>query len=137
MLCEGCCHLGAASVVHADEQDGRTILHYQPFCLSQCIQPLAPMATWGRPDRPSPSGSLLASVSCGAAKLTPGEAAVSAVQKPAENTTLVVLTGPMAAGKGALEKWAQARNIPFVSMSEIIEEHAGEQKEDLGREGMQ
>ena len=62
---------------------------------------------------------------------------MSAAQGPTGNKTLVVLTGPMAAGKGALEKWAQARSIPFVSMSEIIEEHAGKQKEDIGREGMQ
>jgi dephospho-CoA kinase len=51
--------------------------------------------------------------------------------------TLIVLTGPMAAGKGALEEWAQDKHIPFISMSEIIEEHAGKPKEELGREGMQ
>jgi dephospho-CoA kinase len=62
---------------------------------------------------------------------------VSAAKRPAENKMLVVLTGPMAAGKGSVEKWARARNIPFVSMSELIEEHAGMQKEEIGREGMQ
>ena len=62
---------------------------------------------------------------------------MSAAQRPTSNKTLVVLTGPMAAGKGALEEWAEARSIPFVSMSEVIEEHAGKQKEEIGREGMQ
>jgi dephospho-CoA kinase len=62
---------------------------------------------------------------------------VSAAQRPTNNKTLVVLTGPMAAGKGTLEKWAEARSIPFVSMSELIEEQAGQPKEEIGREGMQ
>ena len=51
--------------------------------------------------------------------------------------TVVVLTGPMAAGKEGLEGWAGERRIPFFSMSEMVEEHAGRSKEELGRRGMQ
>ncbi len=62
---------------------------------------------------------------------------MSTAKPPAKQKTLIVLTGPMAAGKGGLEEWAQHRNIPFISMSAMIEEHAGKAKEDIGRESMQ
>ncbi len=62
---------------------------------------------------------------------------MSASRTRTGSKTLIVLTGPMAAGKGALEKWAQDKGIPFLSMSEIVEDHAGQPKEELGREAMQ
>ena len=62
---------------------------------------------------------------------------MGATQGPMKSKTLIVLTGPMAAGKGGLEDWAQEKRIPFISMSKLIEEHAGKDKEELGREGMQ